>query len=199
MQIKLYKTICLFLSLWILGCGSGYKLAKNPQPLGFVPFANRNMAGPTEDLNKQMELALRSSGSFFVHKLDTMPDVWDLQEMKAVDDALVQWIVTGEFVYESIDENKGKKIPFVVYTPNVIMSAKLRYRLFSKEKDGWQDINEISAEQKKGGDLQFIEYDASDPSLALDAKDRQLMRQRTYQKLANKLIERIEKQLKIKK
>ncbi len=198
MRKRWIKILMIILFVFAAGCGSGRKLAKNPQPLGFVPFSGQNMAGDPEELNHQLEIALRNSGSFYLQVLDSVPSQWDLPAMQAQKDSSVRWIVTGQFEYENISTSKGKNLPFLLYKPNTSLSVRISYRLYSSEKKGWQNIGEIDAGKKKGGDYQVLGYDEADPSLALDAKERQLLHKAAYEEAAQILIGRIEKQMKIK-
>ncbi len=190
------KYLLIFGGLLIISCGSGRKLAQNPQVLGYVPFAGEKMAGPVEEVNNTLRSGLEGSGSFIIRSLDSVAAVWDLPKMQEVRDS-AQWILTGELVNERLGPRKGRKIPFLLYTPGTAFSVTVRYRLYSREKSGWQDIAEVTAEKKVSGDLQFVDYDASDPSLILDAKERQLLREKTYERLARKLTEILEKQMNI--
>jgi len=188
----------VILILFFANCGSGRKLVKNPQPLGFVPFACSNMAGPADELNQRLEITFRNSGSFFLHVLDTMPNIWDLSRMKSVHDSLLQWILTGEFVYEDVFTDKGLNVPFVAYRPATVLRVKLVYRLYNREKDAWQEMGEIEVRRKFAGKIQIIDYDSADPSLIMDSKQRQILRQQAYLELAEQLIKKLQKKMKIK-
>lgn len=188
-----------FLSILLLwGCGSGRKLTDNPQPLGIVPFTASNLTAEAADLNRRLLKDLRNSGSFYLTVLDSAPEFYDLTRMQSASDSSLKWILTGNFELESISREKGK-IPLLIYKPCTAITVKLLYRLYSTEKKGWDDIGEVIAKKKKGGDYQLIEFDKTDPSLAPTAGERQLMREAAYEELSAQLIKRIEARMKIKK
>ncbi|OPX33808.1 hypothetical protein B1H10_05020 [candidate division KSB1 bacterium 4484_188] len=197
MRVSLNKYL-LVLLLLILGCGGGRKLAKNPQPIGFVPFTSANVAGAPEDINSQLVRAIQSSGILILHPVDSIPGFWNLAQMQVVKDSAAQWVVTGRVDYENQAPEKGSKIPFLLNKPGSAISVKITYRLYNREKGGWADIGEIVVKKKKPGDYQLLEYNPADPSLSLNARERQLLRDAVYQEAANKLLKQIAKKMKIK-
>lgn len=188
----------LMLLLLVLGCGGGRKLAKNPQPIGFVPFVCADVSGAPEDANRQFVRAIQSSGTLILYPLDSIPGFWNLAQMRTVKDSAAQWVVTGRVDYENQAPEKGSKIPFLLHKPGSAISLKMTYRLFNREKDGWADIGEIVVKKKKPGDYQWLEYNPADPSLSLNARERQLLRDAVYQEAADKMVKQIAKIMKIK-
>lgn len=195
---RFWISLLIFGVLLFASCGSGRKLVKNPQPLGFVPFACGNMAGPADELNRQLETTFRNSGSFFLQVLDTVPGTWELPRMKSVQSSELQWILTGEIVYEDVYTEKGLNLPLVAYRSASGVRVKLTYRLYSRENDAWQDMGEIEVKKKFAGKLQVMDYDPADPTLIMDSKQRQILRQQAYRELAEQLIRKLRKKMKIK-
>ena len=195
---KFWTKFILIILIMILGCGSGRKLPQNPQPLGFIPFSKSNMVGSVDELNYNLLTALKNSGSFYIQPLDTLPGLWDLPQMRTIQDSLIQYIITGQFECESQGQEKGRKIPFLLNTPKATITVELVYRLYSIEKEGWVDIGEVVVKNKMSGDIQVLEYDEAHPSLTLDAKERQILRKEAYRKAGGELVKRIEKIMNIK-
>lgn len=192
-SLLIFLIICL-----LIGCGSSRKLATNPQRLGIVPFSTARMAGEPDSLNKLLLEYIEDSGSFYLNILDTIAGYWNLETMKAARDSTSQWILTGKIISEIQSQEKGKKVPFLFYTPNSTYSIRLKYRLYNREKESWADIGEINVKKKQSGDIQFLEYDEADPSLALDAGERQRLRRQAYQQAVRHLIQKLESQINIK-
>ncbi len=199
MQPYLSKLILLIVIILMMGCGSAKKLAGNPQPLGYIPFSSGSMTGNPEELNRQLLDDLQNSGSFYLHRMDSMPALWDLPQMRSEEDSLIQWVVTGRYISENIERKKGSLIPFIIYRPGTELSVRLEYRIYNSSKKGWEDIGEILARKLVRGTTQVMMYDESDPSLALDARERQILRREVYQLANNELIQKIETLLKIKR
>ncbi|MEJ2636527.1 MAG: hypothetical protein P8184_14695 [Calditrichia bacterium] len=199
MQPYLNKSIFLIVIILMMGCGSTKKLTGNPQPLGYIPFSAGSMTGNPEELDRQLLDDLQNSGSFYLHRMDSVPALWDLPQMRSEKDSLVQWIVTGRYISENIERKKGSLIPFVIYRPRTELSVRMEYRIYNSSKKGWEDIGEILARKSVRGTTQVMMYDESDPSLALDARERQILRREVYQLANNELIQKIESLIKIKR
>lgn len=98
-----------------------------------------------------------------------------------------EWVLTGRFLQEIESVSRGTKIPFVLYKPAVRLQAELEVRLFNRREKRWKDIRRIKATVSRPGSWQVIEYDASHPSLALDAAARQQLREVLYDDLYKRL------------
>ncbi|GAB4373607.1 MAG: hypothetical protein Kow0042_17600 [Calditrichia bacterium] len=187
--------ILIGISLLFWGCGGGLKLSENPQPLGFVPFSGSDLTTSADELNQHLLTALHNSGNFLIHPLDTISGFWDLSQMQAEEREDIQWILTGKFEYEMQTTKKGSRIPYLVFAPKKGYTVKIIYRLYNTQKKNWQAIGEIHADRFKGGDYQVLNYQESDPSLFLSAKERQVMRGEVLEAAAQKLAKQIVSQM----
>jgi hypothetical protein len=191
-----YFKIFLLCTLFIWGCGSSRKLTDNPQPLGIIPFLNSKLTPEAEELNENLFEFLRNSGSFYLNILDTTENYYTLNQLQSLSDSSLKWILTGKFEFESSGQEKGK-IPFLLFKPNATFTVQLTYRLYNREKKGWEDIDRLTVRKTKGGSYQLLEYDEMDPSLALNATERQNLRISAYQELSELLVKRIESKMNI--
>ena len=195
---KFYFKILLLFIIFLLGCGSSRKLTDNPQPLGIIPFSNSKLTAEAEVLNNNLFELLRNSGSFYLNILDSTAKYYTLKQLQSISDSSLKWILTGKFEIESIGQEKGK-IPFLILKPSASITVQLTYRLYNGEKKGWEAIDRLTVKKAKGGSYQLFEYDEMDPSLALNATERQNLRISAYQELTELLIKRIESKMDIKK
>jgi len=199
MRRKFINILSVLLLGLLGGCGSStVKIAKNPQPLGVVPFVTDNVAGNAQELNRDLREALEGSGRFVVVPMDTVPGVWDEQRIKALPSGDVKWILTGKFELEAQTTGRGTYFPFIMFKPYVAIRVQAQYRLYNREKNNWAEIGRVDATAKRVNDLQFFEVDPSDPDLQLDARDRQLLREKAYRELFARLVEKVSSKMKIK-
>lgn len=195
---KGYGLLPLIASLFLY-CGGSKKLAQEPQLIGIVPFVAENMSGDPALLNRQLIHALDRSGSFRLVFIQEKPELKDLIEMQTLADTSLRWILSGDFTKSISLEKKGKHIPGLLYQPKVQYLVSAEVRLYDGSEKRWKILQEFEASAAEKGDLQALEFDANDPSLALSAKQRELLRERAYQNLFEKIIKEMEKKMEIKK
>ncbi len=199
MRSVFFNFLGIIMIIVLLGCGSSaVKIAKEPQPLGVVPFTSDNVAGNLSELNQRLFVALEGSGRFRIIPLDTVPGLWNEQQMSGVKDSTLKWILTGKFELENQKTGRGTYFPFIVFKPYVAIQVKAQYRLFNREKNNWAEIRMVEATAKRVNDLQFFEVDPNDPDLQMDAKDREILRQKAYQEVFRKMAQSVSSKMKIK-
>ncbi len=195
-SINIWAAVSLLL---LFSCGGSLKEVKGrPHSITLVPFAADNLAGNLQDLNRKLLHALNASGRFRVQTLGEAPALLNLTDMPSADSS-GRYLLTGQFLSENLTENPGKHIPFVAYLPKVVFSVVAEMRLYDAQNKNWLFIQRVKGESSRKGDVQLLDYDTSDPSLAVSGKDRLLLRNEAYDRLFYNMVKLLEKAMEIKK
>jgi len=198
--IKFVFTCLFILSLAVMaGCGGGRKLAKSPKTLAFVPFAAGNITAGAQELNEKLINGLEHSGSFRLQFLQKKPALLSLSDLEARTDTSSAFVLTGKFLREIERVRPGKRIPGLAYLPKIEIEVSAEVRLYNSQEGRWVYLDNITAVADRRGDAQVLEYDAEDPSLAINARERQVLRETAYSKLFEKIVKVLEKAMEIEK
>jgi len=191
--------MAIWLLLLLFSCGGSLKEVKGqPRSLSVVPFSGDNLAGSLPDINKRLLHALNGSGSFRVFPMRGRPVLLNLTDMPPADSS-GRYLLTGQFLSENLTEDRGKHIPFVAYLPKVKYSVAAEVRLYDSRKRNWVFVQTVKGESYRKGDVQLLDYDASDPSLAVSGKNRQLLRNEAYDRLFYNMVKLLKKAMETQK
>ncbi len=212
------KIVPVLLAMLLTACGGHRLPAKDPVSLGIVPFASDKMTRIPDELNQRLFRSLHQSGRFRIIPVQENSQLLILDEMANFDMPQIQttadsseadstagadissnnlprWILTGVFLREVERTAKGSVVPFMLYAPSRKIVAELEFRLYDTQEKRWVDIRRVLTQKKRRGNLQVIDYDPSDPSLAVMATERQEMRSALYDDLFTQLINSVEKMI----
>ncbi len=174
-------------------------MASNPKTLTVVPFDVSNISPGAAELNNRLIHALEHSGSFRIRTLLTQPRTLSLTELDSLTTGDSPFILTGRFLREVERASAGKHIPGVAYLPRVEIEVAAEVRLYKSDEKKWVYLDNLKAVAARRAAPQAMEFDAADPSLALDAPDREILRDIAYEKLFGKMVKVLEKAMEIKK
>ncbi|RMF57863.1 MAG: hypothetical protein D6748_10200 [Calditrichaeota bacterium] len=120
------------------------------------------------------------------------------EEQNPEDKTAFRWILTGRFLKETEDIKRGTLIPFLVFSPSVVITGEVEFRIYDMQLKKWVAIDRLIEKISQKGALQFLEFNEADPSLILNGYQREKLRKELYKHLFSKLRKALVKHLKHK-